>query len=164
MKILAFLNIMILLSVTDANLKINEVRKLYYQAAVNEDAAVRLKKMLTEVNDNSDAIFVCYKGASQMLDAKYAFNPITKLNRFKKGKTMMEKAINKDPNHLEMRFIRFSIQTNLPSFLGYNNWIESDKKLLLLQTSKTKDEDLKLKISNYLVKYCTKEELKKLNN
>jgi hypothetical protein len=164
MKILAFLNIMILLSVTDANLKINEVRKLYYQAALNEDAAVRLKKMLTEVNDNSDAIFVCYKGASQMLDAKYAFNPITKLNRFKKGKTMMEKAINKDPNHLEMRFIRFSIQTNLPSFLGYNNWIESDKKLLLLQTSKTKDEDLKLKISNYLVKYCTKEELKKLNN
>jgi hypothetical protein len=164
MKILAFLNIIILLSVTDANLKINEVRKLYYQAAVNEDAAVRLKKMLTEVNDNSDAIFVCYKGASQMLDAKYAFNPITKLNRFKKGKTMIEKAINKDPNHLEMRFIRFSIQTNLPSFLGYNNWIESDKKLLLLQTSKTKDEDLKLKISNYLVKYCTKEELKKLNN
>jgi hypothetical protein len=164
MKILAFLNIMILLSVTDANLKINEVRKLYYQAALNEDAAVRLKKMLTEVNDNSDAIFVCYKGASQMLDAKYAFNPITKLNRFKKGKTMIEKAINKDPNHLEMRFIRFSIQTNLPSFLGYNNWIESDKKLLLLQTSKTKDEDLKLKISNYLVKYCTKEELKKLNN
>lgn len=164
MKILAFLNIMILLSITDANLKVNDVRKLYYEAALKEDAANKLNKMLVAVNDNSDAIFICYKGAAQMLDAKYAFNPITKLSRFKKGKILIEKAINKDPNHLEMRFIRFSIQTNLPSFLGYNNWIENDKKILLLQTAKIKDEDLKQKISSYLVKYCTKEELKKLNN
>jgi hypothetical protein len=164
MKFLACLTFLLLINIFDSEMKVNAVRNLYFEAAEKKEAAVKLSKVLSYVNDKSAPILICYKGAAQMLEAKYINNPFNKLSRFKQGRELIENAIKKDHNNLEMRFIRFSLQTNLPSFLGYNNWIEKDKKELLMQTSKIKDIDLKQKIIKYLSKYCTKEEFKKLNS
>jgi hypothetical protein len=163
MKILACLTLL-LINIIAGEIKVNDVRKLYFEAAENKEAAAKLSKVLLYVNDSSAPILVCYKGAAQMLEARYINNPLSKLSRFRQGKRLIEHAIKKDHNNLEMRFIRFSLQTNLPTFLGYNNWMEKDKKVLLMQTSKIKDRDLKQKIIEYLTKYCTKEELEQLNS
>jgi hypothetical protein len=54
-----------------------------------------------------------------------------KVRSLKTGTTMLEAAIEKEPDHIELRFLRLTIQLNLPGFLGYNDKVESDKKFVL---------------------------------
>jgi hypothetical protein len=167
MKLLVTLLIFIQMGTLEFNdPDLSNLRALYYQAAEDKTAANKLSQLLADVNEQSAAILIGYKGASQMMEAKYAFNPITKLSRFNKGKTYIEKAIKKDPQHVELRFLRFSLQTNLPSFLGYGDSVAADKKFLLNAISTRIDAKLKQNIVNYLLtsKECTKEELKKLRD
>ncbi|MFA6276846.1 MAG: hypothetical protein WC622_08855 [Pedobacter sp.] len=144
--------------------ELSMLRKLYYRAVVESSASALLSKELKVVGPNSAPILVCYKGAAFMMEAKYAFNPITKLSRFSKGKTAIEQAIAREPGNMEMRFIRFSIQTNLPGFLGYHGNIASDKQKLLAGVGSLTDKVLKDNITAYLIasKKCTSEEIKKL--
>lgn len=167
MKFLAALIFMMVsnfFSISDV--EVAALRKLYYEAAENKTAVKKLSALLAKVNDNSDAILIGYKGATEMMEAKYAFNPVTKLSRFNKGKNYLEKAIKKEPKQAELRFIRFSIQTNLPSFLGYNDHIKVDKDALINSVVKIDDKQLKSNIIDYLIisKQCNQEEIKKLKN
>lgn len=167
MKLLALVIMMMVTNMfTMSDVDVATLRKLYYEAAENKTAVKKLSVLLTKVNDNSDAILIGYKGATEMMEAKYAFNPVTKLSRFNKGKNYLEKAIKKDQKNIELRFIRFSIQTNLPSFLGYNDHLKIDKEALINAVVKIDDKQLKNNIIDYLIvsKQCSQEEIKKLKN
>lgn len=149
-----------------SEIAVSDLRNLYYKAAFEERAAEDLRKVLSSVDQNSAPLLQCYKGAAYMIEAKYAFNPFTKVAKFRKGKSAIEYAIKQEPKDLEMRFLRFSIQTNLPLLLGYHQHIEVDKRVLLDEVMKLNDPELKKNIVNYLLvsKRCTKEELKKIRN
>ena len=99
-----------------------------------------------------------------MMQAKYGFNPISKLRRFKKGKTLIEEAVKKQPDNLEIRFLRLAIQTNLPAFLNYSDNIIEDEKYLLANIQTIKNKNLKQDILKYLLasKHCSAEEKKEL--
>ncbi|MES2827924.1 MAG: hypothetical protein V4687_07210 [Bacteroidota bacterium] len=144
--------------------ELSAVRKLFYMAAVESSASVEFSKTLKSVNENSSALMFCYKGAAHMMEAKYAFNPITKFIKFSKGKSAIERSIAREQENLEMRFLRFSIQVNLPGFLGYNDQIQADKLKLLSKINDLDDKFLKEKITAYLIasKRCSQAELKKL--
>lgn len=161
-RLLPFLCTLMIVTSSFRNIDDEELRSLYWEAATSKDAAGQLLKLLAPVNEQSEPLLVCYKGAAEMFQAKYLFNPISKLNRFQKGKVLIETAIRRDPEHLEMRFLRFSIQSNLPSFLGYNECIENDKQMLLKNIHELEDLTFKQNVIRYLVssKHCTKEELK----
>jgi hypothetical protein len=81
-------------------------------------------------------------------------------------KNSIKKAIARDPLNLEMRFIRYSIQSNLPAFLGYRDELDTDKQFLLDKTRYSKDLELKEMILNYLsaLPVIKQDELKKLKN
>ncbi|MEO6837502.1 MAG: hypothetical protein ABI261_02575 [Ginsengibacter sp.] len=134
----------------------NEVRSLYKEAVKSEDSCKELVKISSGFNEEKNPLMLGYKGSATMLMAKHVFNPFTKMSYFKKGKQMLEKAIEVDENNLELRFLRFNAQTNMPSFLGYNNSIENDKKFLLNGFSQITEVNLKdfvlegLKNSKYL--------------
>ena len=95
-----------------------------------------------------------------MLQAKHTFNPYKKLAYFNTGKTWLEGAVKKDPENIEIRFMRFCIQTNTPFFLGYNNETIADKNMILKHFGKIQDQDLKHKIREYMVvsDYCSANE------
>ncbi|RZL34767.1 MAG: hypothetical protein EOO96_08695 [Pedobacter sp.] len=164
LAVLVFMMVSNFFSMSDV--EVSALRKLYYEAAENKTAVKKLSALLAKVNDNSDAILIGYRGATEMMEAKYAFNPVTKLSRFNKGKNYLEKAIKKEPKQVELRFIRFSIQTNLPSFLGYNDHIKIDKDALINSVVKIEDKQLKNNIIDYLIisKHCNQEEIKKLKH
>lgn len=165
MKFLAVLILMITYNALEFNESdVATLRKLYYEAAEDKAAVKKLSALLAKVNDKSDAILIGYKGAAEMMEAKYAFNPITKLSKFNRGKNYLEKAIKKDQKEVELRFIRFSIQNNLPSFLGYNDHIKPDKLMLMNAVPSLTDKQLKNNIIDYLIisKQCNEEEIKKL--
>ena len=47
--------------------------------------------------------------------------------------------------------MRFCIQNNTPSFLRYNKNLEKDKGYIFKAFSGISDNDLKLRISNYMI-------------
>ena len=87
-----------------------------------------------------------------MMMANYVFNPFSKLSYFNKGKKMLHRAIMADAQNIELRFIRFGVQTNVPSFLGYNNYVEKDKAYLKQSLPFISDQNLKNMIVNYFRK------------
>ncbi|WP_316839450.1 hypothetical protein [Pedobacter gandavensis] len=144
--------------------EIEKVKSLFQASAKSKDAADQLLKLLSRVNESSAPLLISYKGAAEMMQAKYAFNPINKVKRFNNGKRLIEDAVKKAPEHMEIRFLRFAVQTNLPAFLNYNDAIQKDKKYLLSNLKTTKDKTLKQNIVKYLStsKYCSAEEKKGL--
>lgn len=82
-------------------------------------------------NNASQPIHRAYLGGFQTIWATHVFNPITKLSTFNKGKKNIDQAVAADSANVEIRFIRFSVQKNCPSFLGYNDHLEKDKAYII---------------------------------
>lgn len=91
-----------------------------------------------------------YRAGATMLMAKHSLNPFNKLSYFKKGKTMLEKAIQAENNNVELRFLRYTIQTNVPSFLGYSSELIKDRSFLQQSVAGVRDAELKKIITAYL--------------
>lgn len=127
---------------TGKNIEIDNVRMLYQKAATSETACREMVEMLSEF-DEKNPLLLGYQASGTMMMAKYAFSPFSKLSYFKKGKQMLEKAIKLDESSLELRFLRFAAQTNIPSFLGYHDRIENDKTFILKGFKEATDIKLK---------------------
>lgn len=119
---------------------ITEIRNLYEKSLKSEDDCQKLIDLLEPYK--KDPLYLGYSGCATMMMAKHTFSPFSKLSYFKKGKLMLEDAINADEKNFELRFLRFTAQTNMPSFLGYNDSIEKDKKFILNSFSQIKDVSL----------------------
>jgi len=140
-----------------------EIRNLYEQASSDKAVNLKLNTILAYVKkDNS--VLEGYRGAGIMIEANHVFNPLTKLSRFRKGKGIIERAILSDPNNIELRYIRLTIQTNIPKFLGYHDEIKTDKGFIIKKMPMVKDLDLTNRMADYLSssKICTVEEIKQL--
>jgi hypothetical protein len=91
-----------------------------------------------------------YRACATMLMAKHVFNPFSKLSYFKRGRDILEKAIKADRDNIELRFLRYTIQTNVPAFLNYDQFKELDRLFLVNSISKLNDQKLKKIIIAYL--------------
>ncbi|SDL82634.1 hypothetical protein [Pedobacter antarcticus] len=140
--------------------EINQLRDLYAQSANSKKSADQLLNLLKGADKNSAAIYIGYKGAAEMMQAKYGFNPFSKYKSFKRGKLLLEEAVKKDDKDIEVRFLRFTIQTNLPQFLGYDKQVNQDKKFLLSHLNTVRDNKLKQNIVAYLTtsRHCSEQE------
>jgi hypothetical protein len=144
---------------------LTEVRLLYQKAAVTENSCKYLIGLLAPYNEKNSPLLSGYKAGATMMMARYVFSPFNKLSYFNKGKKMMEKAIEADKENVELRFLRFGVQTNIPFFLGYKNDIQTDKLFLLQSISQLSDASLKRFMVAYLnesgeLTYIEKQKLK----
>jgi len=90
----------------------------------------KLKKLL-ETTTEKDPLVTAYRGAAQTIEAIYVFWPLKKLDYLKEGLAVIASAISQEPNNLEIRYIRFSIVSNVPGFLGFGNLLVEDKPVIL---------------------------------
>ncbi len=140
-----------------------KIRNLIIEAAESKKANRELKTLLASY-EHPDALIKGYKAASLMIEGKHMFNPLSRWNKFKEGKQLMEESIKADAKNYELRFLRFSIQTHIPPVLGYSSEIEVDKSLLINGLIGIKDKDLKTRVLNFLLasKASTQQDLIKL--
>ncbi len=121
-----------------------------------------------EALPTKSAILTAYIGALQALKAKHAWNPYSKISNVNRSLKTLAKAVKMDRENLEIRFIRFSIEYNTPSFLGYGKNLEEDKMEILKhfknENFKLAGEDLVKNIAKFMVesKRCTADEIKLL--
>ena len=99
---------------------------------------------------NPETVLLGYIGAIHI--ARSRFIPfMEKRESLSKGEQKLEASIKKDPQNVELIFLRLTIQLNLPSVLGYNDNIESDKKFLM-NNYKSATPDLRVKIVDFVKK------------
>lgn len=132
---------------------IKDVRLMLHQATSNEDVCNKLINILMPYNETNNPLLSGYRGGATMILAKHAFNPFSKLSHFKKGKNILESAIKSDNSNIELRFLRYTIQTSVPSFLNYSQEKKTDKIFLSKSVADLKDLELKKIINAYLLKY-----------
>jgi hypothetical protein len=130
-------------------LDLTKVRAAYEIASKNELLARELYKTVDAHASNSTTM-LGYKGAVTMMLAKFQFNPLNKLEYFNSGKALLENAIFRDADNIELIFIRFSIQSYAPGFLKYNKELNRDKYFLLTNIKDVSDKDLQTRITKFL--------------
>ena len=151
MKALSILYILTL-SVGVSATELGEIRKMYAKANADEVMHSKLVSSLETIEKSAPTLFG-YKAAAHMMSAQYTYNPYSKYRYFKEGRSMIESIIRSHPNNSELRYIRLSIQLNLPEMLNYSDNIEEDTNFLLRDFKLISDPSLKSRIRELLIHF-----------
>jgi hypothetical protein len=114
---------------------IRVIRKLLVSALNSKKTTDSLYDHLGTVKDRS-ALLNGYMGTLQALKAKHAWNPYFKIKHLNDSKSTFEAAVKRDPHNIEIRFMRFSIEHNVPGFLGFNKNLVADREEIIKQVDK----------------------------
>ena len=133
-----------------------EMRKQLDKAANDSKVADQFNARFKDVDEKKAApVLLGFKAISEMIQAKHAFNPISKVSHFKKGKKLLELAIAKDSQQPELIFFRYTTQVNVPSMLNYSANLKADRQVLVnflkADAKAPKDPDLHRRIKKYLI-------------
>jgi len=112
------------------NFDLNNIRQLYLQATDNRENCKQLLQLTMSDNADTNPLKYGYYAVAKILYSQFLFNPISKYSQFNQGKQMLEQVISLHPNNLELRFLRYCVQLNAPSFLNYKQNIMADKILI----------------------------------
>ena len=165
-NILISITFIILLPFTLKADYLDQVRKDYIAAIENSDKADKLCTQLEKIK-NPTALEMAYLGSVQAIKAKHAWNPVNKMSYLGKGFDTINSAVAKDPNNLEVRFLRFSLQYYVPAFLGYSKNLMTDKNKIvnIIKTTEPINLDIEKKILKDMIgfmvdsKKCTPQEI-----
>lgn len=112
------------------------------------------KEVKDETFDNTTLL--AYKGASEIASASCIKGGLKKLKFFRSGKQSLEEAVLKDPDNLEIRFLRYAVKINAPGFLNYNDYLPDEEFILEhIDDYLKKNKNLKhsLNIGNFMIEY-----------
>ena len=110
--------------------ELSAIRKMYADVAKSETNAKEFLDKLAGVSTTDDNVLVAYKAASILLDSKFEDKLRNKMERFKEGAKLLESTVKNEPNNIEIRMIRLSIQENVPGITGYKKNIKEDRQFI----------------------------------
>lgn len=134
-----------------------QIRDQFYRAEVNEESADSFYTKMQSVTANASSIMIGYKGMSSFMLCNYSYNPYNKLKYFNEGKSFLDKAIAMSTDNTELRFLRYTIQKNVPSFLGYSSNVNEDKQFVTKKISDSQFKNTDYDLYNRMVKYISSE-------
>ena len=120
------ISIFLLLAPASTNL-VETIRIQYPNASASAQNSTQLAESLASISKSDEPTLVAYKGASLAIESKFISNFSTKTTKLKTGVDLIEYAVLNDSSNIEIRFIRLSIQENLPAIVNYNRNKKEDK-------------------------------------
>ncbi len=131
MRIIAFIISLsfLFLSTWECSAQVEKYRDLYF-AARGEEGIKAYYNTLSNA-DESNAVITAYKGVAIAMYAEVVKEVSSKFDYFNRGKALIEKAIQKDFYNPEIRFLRYSVQAEVPWVVGYSSNLEEDAKIIL---------------------------------
>jgi hypothetical protein len=93
----------------------------YFKVIQGNDAKAIQKLISTLDQSTASSDRTAYLGALTMKSANFKETPKEKMEVFKKGKDLLEKAITANKKNTEYRFLRLMIQENAPKILKYSS-------------------------------------------
>ncbi len=147
-------------------MKLSELRRLYSQA---EESSTKTELFLRALkhfeNQSSQVVVKAYQAAGVALRAKESWFPFEKLSLIRESVELFKKAVALDPESVEVRFVRFSIEVNTPFVLGMSQHLQEDHSFIAENLAQEAvPNEMRPEIAKYLLKknYGSAEELKQL--
>ena len=116
--------------VSDANpYSVANLRRQYQQAAASKEGGEKFHQLMAAYTQH-DAVVLAYKAAAEAIRARDAsmFNKLTYVQQAAK---LFDEAVRRDDDNAEVRFLRLSVESNLPAFLGLSQHVEDDRQFLV---------------------------------
>ncbi len=113
-----------------SNLNVLDKARANYKRGIDDKSIC--EEVIIELQEyrSSSTLKTAYLGGYKTIWANHVFSPIEKLKTFKEGKKLIDEAVLKEPNNIEIRFIRLSVQKNAPAFLGYKSNVKEDEEFI----------------------------------
>lgn len=120
-----------------------QIRNMYTSSIENEKNCEDFGKHMLNLNYDENNLYQAYLGCYYFIKCKFTSSNMLKFKYFNKGKELLESSINNNASSIELRFLRYSIQVNLPRILFYYKDIEKDLNFVQYNLKFLKDEKLK---------------------
>ncbi|HSQ47720.1 MAG TPA: hypothetical protein VLM44_12485 [Lutibacter sp.] len=101
---------------------LDDVRNQFPEINSIEEAELHMKLLEKEKSPEAKG----YYAAMLFMKAKYVKFPLSKYNNFKKGKSALDQVILENKSNVELRYLRFVFQNELPALLNYDANIADD--------------------------------------
>ena len=114
------------------------VRQLYKEATADLEELEDLWEKVKDYQKDAGVLFA-YKAAAKALQAKDSWIPHKKWTYIKEAMVMFREAIETEPENIEMRFLRFTVQHNTPEFLDLSDELDEDLECIRTQIHRFAD-------------------------
>lgn len=151
MKAILTLLFALILSVNSSwgeTVPISTLRKIFHNAVMDASFITPFVTEMDKIKDPTP-IELAYKAAAEALKAQEEWNPVEKLLYLRKFRKMITKAVELDVNEIEIRFLRFGIEYNIPGIFGFSKDMYDDKVLIIDSVSRIE----KFEIDKYFAAY-----------
>ena len=126
------------------------LRKAFIAAPDSAEAARNFMEATAGISADSAPLLQAYKGAACLIWGKYAKGIEEKKKMAREGISLLESAVARDPDHIEIRVLRLSIQENSPKILKYKSKIDEDRRFVTHRFEKLPAGDLRAFVAGYL--------------
>ncbi|WP_367915433.1 hypothetical protein [Leadbetterella sp. DM7] len=130
--------------------EVARLRKEFVAASASEAGAEKFLRTTEKISASSKPLLQAYRGAALLIGGKYAKKIEDKKKLAREGIHMLEWAVAKDPDHVEIRTLRLSIQENSPKILKYKDKIEEDRAFVTRHFEGLPEGELKDFVGGYL--------------
>lgn len=108
---------------------------------------------------NPEPLILAYQGVSEALMAKVRWDPFRKLSHLSDAREMLDEAIERDANNIEIRFLRFSLEYHVPSILRINEHLVEDKQVMLTNLRLLDQFELNDDMVQYILEFLTETQM-----
>jgi hypothetical protein len=122
--------LMLLLFPVYAFAQLESQRAAYLNAGKNDDGVRSFYNASASYPMNT-ALDKAYRGVAIAMYASLASTVVEKFNVFSEGKKLIEEAVVADWYNPEIRFLRFSVQAEVPFVVGYSSNLEEDAYVVI---------------------------------
>lgn len=130
---------------------LTELRDLFAKASKDEAANQKLFDLTKSYSLSTFPVYYAYNAGAEMTLANHVTWPGTKLEYFNAGRERLQLAVQKFPQNVEIRYIRYCVQQGCPFFLDYASNLDEDRKFILANMHQTDwSESYKKQVREFL--------------
>ena len=104
-----------------------------------------------QINTSLPSTHKAYKASSYALMTSKTWNPFTKIKRLNTYEQLMKEAYQSDTSKIEIRFLRLSMEYNIPRWLGMSNHLKEDKEYIVAHINDIKSLRLSPAFAKYIL-------------
>jgi len=168
MRIISLIALLLLVNIKSFG-QVSEIRDELFYNDFDQEQTINFYNKVIGIQ-NPSPVIIAYVGVAEALLAKIMWNPFSKIEHLRASRDLFSQAIQIDSSNLEIRFLRFSTQFYLPSFLGFSKDLEDDKIAIMEHLGNLNQNELDSELLIFIVdfmgetKQCSIEDLQRIRS
>jgi hypothetical protein len=117
--------------------RMDEIRRLYHLAVEDMSRLPELEDLVGPSDgsgtewSSDPTLIMAYRGALDVVRARHARWPLTRLSMVRSGLSRLDEAVSEDPSSTEIRYLRLASQVHLPRLLRRDEVLDRDLALVM---------------------------------